>query len=470
MTRGDFIALVWRAVPSAVLPRRPLKSAFAVAGLVAAVYALLAGLLIVSQHISQRNFVDQNLFHRKAIFRFVDQWPRLDFSDYESATTPGYHVTLAFVHIWVTSDPVFLGLIAMTFGVALVWIVAFALGRRLPPAHAVCLGLPLAFSPYVICSGAYLLPDNSAWWIVAALLVLALRPRMNVGLILVGGVLATLLVLFRQIHLWAAGLVWLAAVAHTITPADDEPWAPGELAVPVVDLSRPLVSARWLALGVLMTLPAFGVIAYFVRLWGGLAPPSFHAGRADPETNLATAVAGWNLATPAFILAIVAFVGTPLLGYLWPFRRRVPWVLVTFGALVGLVLAAAPPTSWSLSEGRYSGLWNIPRFVPSFTVFDRALPIIALATLGGAIAVLLLAWLSRRERFVFAGALAAFVAAHTLSALAWQRYFEPFVIMWCVLAVASIAARAAPRPPAWAALGPLVLTGVLAVAAWSAIR
>lgn len=453
-----------------MLPRVfPIRDALRAAALTAGLYAVVVATLIYSGHISQRNFVDQNRFHLRAIFRFSDQWPRFDFSDYESATTPGYHVTLAFLNVWVTHDLTSLRWLAMLFGVVTVGLLGFALARRLPWAHAVALALPLAASPYVIASGAYLLPDNSAWWLVLAIVLLALRPRVTwVTLVLCGVLLATL-VLFRQIHLWAAGLVWVAAVAPSLTRADDESWPQSRPVVPVLDLSQPLDLARRAAIGVACTLPAFLILAWFVRLWGGLAPPSFHAGRADPETNLATAVAGVNPATPGFILAVLAFIGVPLLGYLWPLRRHISPAVVWLGAATGLVIAAAPPSSWSLQAGRYSGLWNLARFAPGTTVLDRSLPIIALATVGGAVLAVVLALLSRRERLIFAAALAGFVAAHTLGALAWQRYFEPFVIMWATLAVACIARRAGGRPPTWTALGPIALTVLLAAAAWQSI-
>jgi len=453
-----------------VLPRAfPIRDAIRAALLTAGLYALVVAAIIYSGHISQRNFVDQNRFHLRAIFRFSDQWPRLDFSNYESATTPGYHVTLAFLHVWLTSDLTALRWFAMLFGVGTVALLAFALARRLPWPHAVVLAMPLAASPYVMASGAYLLPDNSAWWLVLAIFLVALRPRVGTPTLIFSGVLLASLVLFRQIHLWAAGLVWVAAAAQVLTPADDDGWPAGRLAVPVLDFARPLELVRRVLIAVVCTLPAFMIIAAFVRLWGGLAPPSFHAGRADPETNMATPVAGFNLATPGFILAILAFIAVPLLGYLWPVRRQLSPGLAALGAGVGFAIAAAPPSSWSLQAGRYSGLWNLARFAPQTTVLDRSLPIIALATVGGAVLAVVLALLSRRERLIFAAALAGFVAAHTLGALAWQRYFEPFVIMWATLAIACIARRAGSRPPGWAALGPLALTIVLTFAAWGSM-
>src|SRR4051794_39707330 len=67
------------------------RAAVIMGGLTAAV--LLA--LILWGHDDHRASYDQNVYHLPTIRQFASELPRPDFSNYLSATTPGYHLILA---------------------------------------------------------------------------------------------------------------------------------------------------------------------------------------------------------------------------------------------------------------------------------------------------------------------------------------------------------------------------------------
>jgi hypothetical protein len=120
-------------------------------------------------------------------------------------------------------------------------------------------------------------------------------------------------------------------------------------------------------------------------------------------------------------------------------------------------------------------LWNVARRLPTFA--DRSPLVIGLACLGGAI---LAAWavvLPRRDRWLFLAAWAGFTVAQAANREAWQRYYEPFVLILFALAAARLIAvdsspTTTPRETSfrWANLGPLLLIGLLAAIAVAALR
>lgn len=250
---------------------------------------------------------DQNAYHLKAVEQFSTQWPHFDFSDYHSATTPGYHVVVAAVHRFITTDLIVLRLTGSLFTIGLLGTLAYVAARRLGPAPAMALGAPLAASHYVYASGTWLLPDNAAWWLVLGILLLALRTTFKPRLLILGGVLLVALVLVRQIHLWAASLIWLMAWLGSGANAS---------AIWPLDLRSRLPRT---ALAVLVTLPAAATVYWFLQLWGGPVPKMFLPGSAEPGS---VAVTGINIATPALTLALVGIFAPFYAALLLPAVRR----------------------------------------------------------------------------------------------------------------------------------------------------
>ncbi len=390
---------------------------------------LLAAVAVVMHHVDQsRGAFDQNEYHLPAIDDFAEQWPTPNLRDYPSATTPGYHLAMAAVVRLFEANTTQLRWIGCGLSVGLIFTLGFWLARRLGLGAALALALPLVGSVYVLSSAAWLLPDNAAWWLVLAIVLLAMRPAPGRGTFIAYGLLLALLVFVRQNHLWLMLPMAVAAWRR---------W----------DNGGRCPRARLVWVGV-MSLPAVAVVGTFVLLWQGLAPPSFQSRVGGP---------GW--AVPATILALLGVYGVFYL----------PWVLgrpghadaprwsraQALGAVVGFAIGAAPVTTYSVELGRSSGIWNAARQLPYF--MDRSLLLIALATWGGVVVVGLLRRIGPADRWVLGAALGGFTLAMSASALAWQRYYEPFLLIWLAVCAASM-----PRPPRWAWAGPLLLAAALA--------
>ncbi|MCK6506986.1 hypothetical protein L6R53_27040 [Myxococcota bacterium] len=374
---------------------------------------------------------DEDLFHLPTILGFARALPWPDLSDYPSATTPLYHLLLAPLARLTGEALLPLRLATLLFAVGLVVAAGGLLARR--SAHPAwgtwLLLLPLALSPYVLGPAVRLSTDDAALaWVIACLWALdrgregpgGLDPRAH----LLAAGLATAAILTRQVHGWLVGLLALLPLLAT-------------------GLSPPRRLLHLLAAG----LPALALLP-LVLLWGGATPPSF----AEHQ-------AGLNLAVLQTELAVLGALGLAV----------APWLLRALaqvgpraagaaggGALaLGLGLMAAAPLPWVEDPLRYGGsLWRVAGALPdlggSTAVFWLLVPLGLLWT-----AAIVGDGRARRDPLP-AAALLLFLVANLASARAYQKYYEPFLLVllgWVV-------ARSGPMPRmAW--LGPAALA-----AAW----
>lgn len=395
--------------------------------LVVAVFLIAAVPLIVTQHDRGRGRFDQVNYHEPAILRFAEQLPRPDVSDYLSATTPGYHLVLAVVARVVSPSPVVLQLAGTLFTVGLLGLLTRWLTPRAGPGPAAAMGLGLTASIYVFSSGVFLLPDNAAWLGVLGMLLIALRPRVDRITLFGGGAVLLALVLTRQSHLWAAGLLWAAGwLGAEFRP---KPGAFGEIRSLLDDFPGRL---RRMLPVMLATAPAFAAVGWFVYLWGGLTVPIYH-----------DYMQGVNPATPAFILAQIAVIGVFHAGFWfrpgWDLVRRKPGLVLGVLA-VGVLIAVLPETTYDPEAGRYSGLWNIAGKFPDIGGHTNAF-LLVLAPAGAGILAAWMAGLDARSRWVMLAALAGFTAAVSSVHNAWQRYHEPMLLMSAALMSAMVVRR-----------------------------
>ncbi|MDP1660374.1 MAG: hypothetical protein Q8L55_00530 [Phycisphaerales bacterium] len=445
--------------------------------------------VIISGTTRGRAAYDSLNYHEKAARQFAQELPTPHLKDYLSATTPGYHLVLAAVGRGVggigsdgvsayekdltpaqpdpriASERRVLQLIGLCFTLAMLYLVGHWGEARLRavaakpgvPLAVLCLALPLVGSPYIYQSAAWLLPDNSAWLGVLVALLLAVRLRVGPAVIVAMGLVLVWLVLSRQIHAWVAGLVWAAAWVGASAPGDR---AGGPL-LSLRDLfprggSRAVASRVGLA--VLCTLPAALVLGWFWRLWDHqLVPPTFVTWHH----------AGVQAATPAFVLSLIALFAPFFAVWLWPgvlgaWRSQRGWLLGASAA--GVLLAVAPATAWDFDHGRFGGVWSLYRVAGE--VGGRSLALMVLSPLGAAVVVAVLAGVTVRQRWVMLAALFGFAAANCANPQLWQRYHEPFVLLWLIVAGVLIAERAADAGEGnarrtWRLGGPAVLALVL---------
>jgi hypothetical protein len=381
---------------------------------------------------------DQEVFHLPVIRQFIEQWPHPDLSDYLSSTTPGYHLAVAAIGRAIGQSLTSLRFIGSLFTAGLLATLAWSVGSRQRFWIAAAACLPVLCSIYFFSSGAYLLPDNAGWWGVLAVLLVALRPKVDGWTYVLGGLALLALVLCRQSHLWAAATLWAAAFVGGTE-----------------DASTLAARIRRLCLMFVATAPALLAVLWFRHLWhGALVPP-----------NQVHLTAGGNTAAPALILAIAGCVGACYLTLADRTTRISPPILRIgfFGAIAGFVIGALPQSTYG--GRRVSGIWNAVKHAPY--VMDRSVLLIALASLGGAVIAIWLAALPRRQRWIWAATGAAFVAAQMASANPWERYSEPLVLIAAALTIPIDAHAARSR---WTIAGPVFLSLLLLAVTVASVR
>ncbi|MCA9310947.1 MAG: glycosyltransferase family 39 protein [Phycisphaerales bacterium] len=376
---------------------------------------------------------DQDDYHLPVIETMQAQWPRPDIVHYESATAPGYHLALA------AAGQVSPGPKAPMLALNLVFGLAFVVMAWMVAAHftgswvALALVAPLAASKYVFAGMIWMTTDNLAWALVAASLGLCLMAttRRRLPVVLIGaGVLAGAAVLTRQIHVWLLAPVgWLGLVHSPLgrrVPVRLRPESP-EADVPTSWLP--------LALGVIGALIPAAAVAILFWLWGGLVPVASDA--------IAKHAAGANGAAPAFALALTGVLGCAFIGAGWRDggggRWPVGWLVLA--AAAGVVVAVIPQTDWVRNVRDYGWLWR-PVVQSTPAPAGRSVLLTALAGVG-AVVLFLLSDAARRRGRGFAASLLllsmlGWLLAQSANAMAWQRYFEPAVL----LALAWLAAMA----------------------------
>ena len=398
-------------------------------------------------------------FHLPAIERFATDWPQVDLTDYASATTPGYHLVIAFAGRTLGLDPVGLRWVGMLFSLALMGVVAWSVTRWSgSPRTGIVVSLPLICSMYVYSSAIWLLPDNAGWLGVWLVLAMTLHAPILLGRWLLLGLAASALVFTRQVHLWVLApmiaAAWLdaqrlhASDRNTITPALSLREVRG-----VFSPTRSTMGSMVMALSV--CLPAIAVVVVCAMVWGGLVPPQFQKFHTRH----------WSLASPAFFCSLFAGFGMFFVAYWWRGLRELlvsKRGVLLLSALFGLFAAVFPQTDYNFEQGRYGALWSVVRALPA--VEHRSLLICVLAPVGSIIIASWLVLLDRRDRWVLMSACAGFMAAGAANTILGQRYFEPMVLILCALFASR--QRATAYPGKWdqraRLLGPLALAFCLA--------
>lgn len=372
--------------------------------------------VILSGNLAGRGAADDLHYHWLAIIQFAQQWPSPDLGDYASATTPGYHLLLApLLNAGMGHTGV--QLVASIWTLALFGLLSWYCSATLGRSAAVFM-LPILASMYVLFPGIWLLPDNAGWLVVLVIVLLTLRTESGWMSWALSGVLLCVLVWLRQVHIWVAGPIWLAAWlgCRDQTPSDLASFFRAQT------LSR--VGRVLIAMG--FTIPGLIALAWFLEIWGGLVPPSFQNMHQGP-----------NLATPGFMLVQVAILSVPFVPML---RLRVHdvwahhWRWALFVGLIGLLLGIWPHSGYSYEQGRYGGWWNIIAKLPQ--VADRSPIFVVLSLLGALCLLLWLSLASRRDIWIWVGVLIAFTLAQSANHASWQRYHEPMLLMMLVLLIA----------------------------------
>ncbi|GAB5497534.1 MAG: hypothetical protein Phyf2KO_26140 [Phycisphaerales bacterium] len=415
---------------------------------------LLQFAVVLGHGISGPAANDEQEFHLPTIRHFAEQMPTPDLESYNVATTPGYHLLLAVAANLGAESDTALRLIGGQFAVLLAALMACWIGKRIEWPFAVVLSLPAFVSIYTFAPMVLALPEAAAWLGVLAMLVIGLRRVVRKEWFVVAGVVLVGLVCIRQIHIWAAVPVWLSAWLGS--QQEREPVRlvprPNEL-----ELNERLPFSVF---ALLCTLPAFGILVWFFWLWQGPVPPSFQTSEAASEIRGAAVHSGGNIASPAMVLALFGLFAPLFIAGLIPAilrklgeRPAVVWFVLVSGAL-SFLIAVVPETSFSVSDGRWTGLWNVVGKLP--TIGERSPVILGLATAGGIQLACLLLVIRSRDRLIIAGTLLAFTVAQTANFQSWARYLLPMVLFTLVM-LTTLALQVLPARRVTHLIGPSLL-------------
>lgn len=365
--------------------------------------------------------IDMDRNHVPVIRAFAVDWPAPGLQDYDSATTPGMHVVLAGLITAFGDSETMLQLATCMFGGFLAWIAWWFASRVVGGWIAVACVLPLACSPYVLGNAIWVMTDDLALALVAISVGVAIFQRPSISGASVSGVAMVCSVLVRQINVWPTAVAWLATILGASAVRRRLPFRDrfdeGSSAIPT------------LVLGV-GVLAAFAVLGAFVLLWGGLVPPSFQPGGGGAAVHSG----GLNLAVTPYVLSLVGVYGLPAMVVLLPLWRedsgvrRNGLIGAGIGVLVGVLLHSAP----GIEHGRVGGwLWTLADRGP--VLGGRSIVLFLGSGLGGFTTGALFGLVSRADRsraaWLMLGFAVSFLAAYTANAQAFQRYFDPPVLL-----------------------------------------
>ena len=346
----------------------------------------------------------------------------MDLSDYDSATTPGMHLVMAMAARLFGDSETLLQSVGVTFGALLVGVAWWFASRVVGGGIAALCILPLALSPYVLGNAIWVMTDDLALALVAVTVGVAVflppggRNAAASGMALACGILV------RQINIWVCAVAWGATLLS---------WPEIRRRLPFRDRldleGRPVAALMIFSFAIVI---AVGILIGFVTLWGGLVPPRFQPG----GDGAAQHAGGLQPAVLPYVLTLLGIYGIatlPAFMSVWiddPLVRRTSFVGLGVGLLAGLLLPSVP----GLEEGRNGGwLWSLAASAP--VLLDRSLVLILGAILGGVVAGTFFGLLIRagrtRAAWLLVGFAISFVAAYTANVQAFQRYFDPPVLL-----------------------------------------
>ncbi len=375
-------------------------------------YFLLGLVLVPRADLEVFDQADEARFHLPTIERYAAELPAPNLREHGAAMGPLYHLALAIparvgADLWLLRV---LTLLGATAGV----LMAFRAteGSRVGAAAVAA----MALSPYYVGAVVRLSTDDVALALVVGCLVALDRGRFALAC-----VMAVLAVWTRQIHVW---------------------------------LVVPLVARAW---GdprrMLAALAPVGGVLVLVAVWGGLVPPAFQKGHVGAAVNLD-------------VLALVLAASGVYALFFAPSLARVVRDLgarpldLGLAALGGAAILAVHPVAYSVNPRRWGGsVLSVAGPFPDVGGTDLLLW--ALVPLG-AIAILLSVRSALLQgRLAWAFALPAFVVCNLASDRAYQKYYEPFLLL---ALGASLGRRDEPLRAWW---GPAALAvGFLAIDLW----
>ncbi len=354
-----------------------------------AVFLVLIFSIVFRPFIDTMDRVDESHFHYPTILQFAEQFPNFDFTDYNSATTPLYHVFIAVFALIVSPDILFLRLVSAVWGVLCVMLVYFIYRKN---GKAVSAGLFTAvfmLSPYFIGPSVRLSTDNFAlFFALLAFYYMENKPdpiwRLNLAV--------TGAVLSRQIY------SWLIAVYPALIVLKGKRLRPKHL-LPIL-------------------IPVTG-ISIFILLWHGLNPPSFaYHGQ------------GLNADIPVYVFSLYGFYGLFFLSWFWRtvFCDRKTVLAAGAAVVSSLGFLLLFPVSNIYSTARGGMLWRLAEKCPM--AGPNSLVFIVLMPVGLFFLFVVFRYLYRHKEYLMICAFPLWLLANSVQHRCYQKYLGPFILFF----------------------------------------
>ncbi|MFG0274623.1 MAG: hypothetical protein ACF8QF_06170 [Phycisphaerales bacterium] len=422
-----------------------------VAATLAAVYLALTLPVVFSGRTGPSEAFDQDNHHLVVIQSMADGWPHIELVDYPSATSPGYHLVMSLVGRAASpeapgSERAVLAMRVVNTLVSLGLLLGawWGAARLTGPIAGAALVTPLLANSYFLGAAIFLTTDNAALCFVILAMTGLLRRDLGIAGGVGLGVAACAAVAVRQIHAWVAAPVGAACLLASPLRSLAPRWLRPDRTGPALPAMAPV--------GVIAGLAPLALLGWFVWLWGGLMPPAY----VDLHNT------GVNGATFAFAFALAGGLGVflaPVAGL--DLRRDLRCRLSIALAGVALVCALATPTDYALKHRAFGALWRIVEMTPA--IGGRSVVLALGAPVGGLLLGAFWSAANRRGRGPASALLLlsmlGWALAQSFNSMAWQRYFEPFLLVM----LAWLAAGARDRDdagPRWLWAGPLSLAAI----------
>lgn len=356
----------------------------------------LSGSLPVARYLTY----DEGKFHYPTILQFAKEFPYFNLQDYNSATTPLYHLLMALLQNVFNGDLLLLRWVSVIISYLAVVVLYKILAKRLSVPHNFALLLSLIFlsAPYFFGASFVIQPGNAA--VLLLLLTINSYLKFKVGYqarhFIWAMFFMMLCLLCRQTYLYLSMAIGLDLLLHTKN------------------------KVQLIKYYVLMLVALLPLVALIV-LWEGLTPPSFSS--AHTEAGLI------NIKALEFGLVILGLYFIFLLpSDFYPWLPGKKLLAIAGLAVASILLLFLVPLQGKDNE--LSG--NIPRIATKLPSLFHTSFLYFLLVPAGTVALYLIILKQKLHFFVLL--LLCFFISNLPSKIIFQRYFDTAIILVLILA------------------------------------
>jgi hypothetical protein len=323
---------------------------------------------------------DELNYHYPTILQFYESWPRINLSDYKSATTPLFHISFAIIGKMIGPELYKLRIVNMLISMVTVWIIFSFLRRHIVELDAFLFSLCFSLSPYFWGRSFRLFTENFAFlfWLLSLIII---YNKDNKVRFILSSISLSMAVLSRQITLW--------------------------FVLPL--MVKAILTKQKIFIFVMLLFPAL-VLLPFIYIWHGLVPPHFAFINESSILNLRAAV---------FTLAVLGF---------YTIFIKINWLLnklILFGVFIGVILVML--TQLKPLPGDDGFLWRIAHFLPN--LFGGNFLFYLLFPIG----VMNVIDIIKQKQFFLFSFIVAFAFSFLKTAKIFQNYYDSFILVFLFL-------------------------------------